>query len=137
MMAELTWGFWGHCNLCMLCGLCLFCNSNRLKSLFLISLMNFFFYRLSRFHQNLCDQTNTHHVGKLTKSNQIKVNIKSRTQIMWNADILLTNLLKIACTTLSSFQMLNQIAEFNSWKLISARWIQHQHNINAIITYSI
>ena len=97
----------------------------------------FFFYRLSRFHQNLCHQTNTHHVGKLTKSNQIKVNIKSRTEIMWNADILLTNLLKIACTTLSSFQMLNQIAEFNSWKLISARWIRHQHNINAIITYSI
>ena len=136
MMAELTWGFWGHCNLCMLCGLCLFCNSNRLKSLFLISLMNFFFYRLSRFHQNLCHQTNTHHVGKLTKSNQIKVNIKSRTEIMWNADILLTNLLDSLYNT-NSFQMLNQIAKFNSWKLISARWIRHQHNISAIITYSI
>ena len=65
---------------------------------------------------------------KLAKSNQFKAN-KSRSGLMWNADMWLTNLSKAACTTLSHIQMLNQIAKFNTWMFISGL---HQHNINAI-----
>ena len=106
---------------------------------FLMSLMNFFSYILSRFHQNL-----SHHFiieifppclsFKLFKSNQFKVDIKSREGLTWNSDMWLTNLSKTACAALSPTEMSNQIAKFNSWKLIAARWILHQHNINVITT---
>ena len=43
-----------------------------------------------------------------------KVEIRSKAGLIGNADMLLTNLLKTACTALSSFQMSNQIAKFNS-----------------------
>ena len=73
--------------------------------------------------------------SKLSESSQFRGNIKSRTGLMWNADIWLANLTKTACTTLSLFEMLNWIAKFNSWKLIMTKWIPHQHSINAITTY--
>ena len=74
---------------------------------------------------------------KLSKSNQFKVDIKSKTGLMWNADMWLTNLpFKNSMHNTESFQMWNQIAKFNSRKLITTRWIDlHQHNINAITTY--
>ena len=99
-----------------------------INSLFLMPLMNFFFYMLPRFHQNL-----SHHLiikkyppcwsFKLIESNKFKVDITSRTGLSWNADMWLTNLPQTACVTLSLFQMSNQIVKFNSWKLIAARWI--------------
>ena len=74
----------------------------------------------------------SHHVW--IKSNQFKVDIKSREGLTWNSDMWLTNLSKTACAALSPTEMSNQIAKFNSWKLIAARWILHQHNINVITT---
>ena len=71
---------------------------------------------------------------KLSRSHQFKLDIKSWTWLTWNADMWLKILLKTACATLSPFQMLNQIAKFNSCKLIPAKWILHQRNINAITT---
>ena len=43
---------------------------------------------------------------------------------------------KAACPALSPFQMSDQIVKFNSLKLITARKILCQHNINAITTYN-
>ena len=61
---------------------------------------------------------------KLSKSNQFKVDIKSKTGLMWNADMWLTNLpFKNSMHNTESFQMWNQIAKFNSRKLITTRWI--------------
>ena len=71
---------------------------------------------------------------KLDNSNQIKVDIKLRAELAWNADLWL-NLSKTACATLSPIHMVNQIAKLNSWKLIVARSTLHQHNLNAISTY--
>ena len=58
---------------------------------------------------------------KLAKSNQFKVDIKFKTGLLWNANMWLTNLPKTARPSLSHFQISNQIAKFNSWKLIAAR----------------
>ena len=83
-------------------------------------------------------RTNTHNVGVLNSPNQISskwILITSRLGLTWNADMWLINLPKTACATLSPIQMSNQIAKFNTWKLIAARWILRQHNINVIATY--
>ena len=71
---------WCHCNICTLSGLCLFCNSNRTKSPFLISLTSFFSYVLPCFHQNLSNHFIIEQYPpcwsfKLAKSNQFKVDI--------------------------------------------------------------
>ena len=80
---------------------------------------------------------NNHHVGvlKISESNQLKVDNKSRTGLTWNADMWLAHLPKTACPTLHPFQMSNQIVKFNSLKLITARNILRQHIINAITMY--
>ena len=72
----------------------------------------------------------------LTESNQFKVDITYKIGLLWIGDARLTNLQQTAyAIILSSFQISNQIAKFNSWKLIVATWILCQHNINAFTTY--
>ena len=115
---------------------------------FLMFLMNFFSYIGLRFCQNLSNHrtnnlpqhrsSNKHpqcSSFKLVKSNQFKADIKSRTGLTGNADMWLINLPKTACTILNPIQMSNQLAKFNTWKLIAARLILRQHNINVITTY--
>ena len=106
---------WCHCNLCTLSGLCLFCNSSHTKLPFPDIFDELLFLCASLFYKNL-----SHHSlnewplywsFKLAESNQLKVNIKSRTRLMWNADMWLTNLPN---ATLSPLQMSNQIAKFNA-----------------------
>ena len=81
--------------------------------------------------------TNTHSWSfKLGESNQFKVDIIYKIGLSWIEGTWLTNPQKTACAiTLSPFQISNQIAKFNNWKLIVARWILHQHIINAIWPY--
>ena len=76
---------------------------------------------------------NIHHLGVLNLHNQISskwILIQNRrTVVNWRYMI---NKASEDRITLSPFQILNQIAQFNSWKLIVVRWTLHQHNINAI-----
>ena len=99
--------FWGHCNLHTLSGLCLFCNSNCMKLLFpdtfdeLLSLYALLFSPkiclviLSSTKYSPCWSF------KLTESNKFKVDIKSSTGLVSNADMWLTNLVKRTHTILS------------------------------------
>ena len=115
---KISYMFWAHCNSYMLSGL------------WWTSLMSFFFYMLPCFHQNLSH----HFIIKQIPTMSIKftMDIKSRPWLTWNADMWLTDLSNTTQVTLSLFHILNQIAKFNSWKLIAARWILCQCNINVI-----
>ena len=57
---------------------------------------------------------------KPAESNQFKVDIKSRTGLTWNADMWL--IFQRLHAQHSPLQMSNQIAKFNSWKLVVAKW---------------
>ena len=81
---NISYRFGGQCNLCTLSGFCLFCNSNRMKSPFLDVFDELLFIRSLVFTKicvivSLSNKYPPCWSFKLAKSNQFKVDIKSRT----------------------------------------------------------
>ena len=93
---------WCHCNLCTLSGLCLSCNLNHLKSYFPDIFNELFFLCASSISPKSI--SSSHHRTRWL--------MKSRTWLMWNAYMWLTNLPKAVCAALSPLQMSNQISKF-------------------------
>ena len=107
---------------------------------FLIALMDLFSYMLPCFHQNLSKshhQTNTHYVEVLNLLNQMSSKrILSPGQDCSEIQICDQQIFQRQhAQHWVLFRCWILLPKFNSWKLIAARWIPRQHNINAITTY--
>lgn len=120
---KINYGFGGHCNLCTLSGFCLFCNCNSMKLPFPDVFDELLFLYASPFSPksfSSYEQTSTHHVGVLNLPNQVSSKWIPNSGQNWREMQICDYQIyqKTTCITLRPFQMSNQIAQFNSSKLI-------------------
>ena len=122
---KISYGFGGHCNFSNLSGLYLYFESYKNALLWYLSWTSFPICFL--LFTKICLVSSSYKYPPswsfiLTESNQFKVDITYKIGRLWIGDTWLTNLQKTAyAITLSTFLISNQVAKFNSWKLIVAR----------------